>query len=213
MTLLESLHALHRAPLVFRKEGGSLKVLPPLPGRSFAPLLAHLEATLLGVLEDGERVVGSALLWDLHRLAALSAYIWGAEEKGEVVLTLCYPPPPFPDDFGLTRNYLMAWDNLIPHLVWTRRALPLPYRLLLSPTTGRWTLDLWAGWEVAVEAHTGEERYALFAPRVFYPVFEEDAAKYPHPERTTLWVPGSHPFTVKGWEGVLSYLWRGEGEP
>ena len=149
LALLAALHALGRAPLA--REGGKLLLSEEAPEEA-AHALRPFKPALLNALEDGEEVAASRLLSSPYRLAALLAHALGVE--GPIVLTLYWDGDP--------RRYLAPPGNLAPHLAWASRSLPPPRRLHLAPTTGEWTLEVWEGWEVAVEAL--DSRHLLLLP-------------------------------------------------
>mgnify|MGYP000337583059 CR=1 FL=1 len=141
LALLAALHALGPTPLA--REEGRLLLPPALPGERLEGLRPFKRA-LLNALEDEEEVEASKLLSSPYRLAALLAHALGVEAP--VVLTIYARGEAEP------RRYLAPTGNLTPHLAWASRSLPPPRRLHLAPTTGGWALEVWEGWEVAVEA-------------------------------------------------------------
>ncbi len=149
------LHTLHENPsLAFHRVGGGLRVVPAAPPEA-RPTLAHFKPALLQALEDGEGVEARALL-SPFRLAALLAHALGVEAP--LVLTLYAREGEDP------RRYLVPPGNLAGHALWADRNSPPPRRLHLSPTTGDWALDVWGGWEVALEARMGGTALLLLYP-------------------------------------------------
>ena len=179
MTPLALLHALHEHPaLTFHRQGEGVRVVPGIP-EGARPVLAHFKAALLRALEDGERLEAAALLASPFRLAALLAHALGVEAP--VVLTIYARGEDEP------RRYLAPPGNLAPHLAWASRSLPSPRRLHLAPTTGGWALEVWEGWEVAVEAL--DSRHLLLLPALEARVWGEAARKWRRGEAPPLEEP------------------------
>jgi hypothetical protein len=199
VAVIALLHTLHENPsLAFHRVGEALKAIPAVPPEA-RPVLAHFKAALLQALEDGEGVEARALLSSPFRLAALLAHALGVE--GPLVLTLYAKAGDEP------RRYLVPLGNLAGHALWADRNLPPPRRLHLSPTTGTWALDVWGGWEVAVEALAGGVRYLLLLPAPEARAWLEAAGKaLVRPEGLSVWRRGETPLTAKGWEEALARL-------
>jgi hypothetical protein len=199
VAVIALLHTLHENPsLAFHRVGEALKAIPAVPPEA-RPVLAHFKAALLQALEDGEGVEARALLSSPFRLAALLAHALGVE--GPLVLTLYAKAGDEP------RRYLVPLGNLAGHALWADRNLPPPRRLHLSPTTGAWALDVWEGWEVAVEALAGGVHYLLILPALEARAWLEAAGKgLVRPKEVSVWRPGETPLTAKGWEEALARL-------
>ncbi|MGC8875693.1 hypothetical protein [Thermus sp.] len=197
MRVPDLLHTLHRHPtLAFRREGEALRVIPAAPPEA-RPVLAHFKPALLHALGGGERVEASRLLSSPFRLLALLAHALGVERGA--VLTLWGEEEP--------RRYLPPGENLAPHLAWADRNLPPPRRLHLAATSGGWSVDLVAGWEVAVEALAGRTRYLLLLPGLEARGWLEAAGKgLVPPEELSVWRRGEAPSTARGWEEALARL-------
>jgi len=193
------LHTLHENPsLAFHRAGEGLRVIPAVPPEA-RPTLAHFKAALLQALEDGEGVPARALLSSPFRLAALLAHALGVEAP--LVLTAYAREGEDP------RRYLVPLGNLTPYSAWASKSLPPPWRVHLSPTTGAWALDVWEGWEVAVEALAGGVHYLLILPALEARAWLEAAGKaLVPPEGLRVWRRGEMPLTAKGWEEALSRL-------
>ncbi len=202
---LALLHALHEnPPLAFRRVGEGLKAIPAVPPEA-RPVLARFKAALLQALEDGERVEARALLSSPFRLAALLAHALGVEAP--LVLTTYAREGEDP------RRYLVPLGNLTPYSAWASKNLPPPWRLHLSPTTGAWALDVWEGWEVAVEALAGGAHYLLLLPALEARAWLEAAGKgLVPPEGLSVWRRGASPFTAKGWGEALALIGAVNGE-
>jgi hypothetical protein len=199
VAVIALLHTLHENPsLAFHRVGEALKAIPAVPPEA-RPVLAHFKAALLQALEDGEGVEARALLSSPFRLAALLAHALGVE--GPLVLTLYAKAGDEP------RRYLVPLGNLAGHALWADRNLPPPRRLHLSPTTGAWALDVWEGWEVAVEALAGGVHYLLILPALEARAWLEAAGKaLVPPEGLSVWRRGETPLTAKGWGEALARL-------
>ncbi len=193
------LHALHENPsLAFHRVGEGLRVVPAVPPEA-RPVLARFKAALLQALEDGEGVEARALLSSPFRLAALLAHALGVEAP--LVLTLYAREGEDP------RRYLVPLGNLTPYSAWAGKSLPPPWRLHLSPTTGAWALDLWEGWEVALEARMGGTALFLLYPEGGVRAYLQAAGKaLVPPEGVSVWRRGVSPFTAKGWDEALARL-------
>jgi hypothetical protein len=193
------LYTLHENPsLAFHRVGEALKAIPAVPPEA-RPVLARFKPALLQALEDGEGVEAQALLSFPFRLAALLAHALGVE--GPLVLTLYAKAGDEP------RRYLVPLGNLAGHALWADRNLPPPRRLHLSPTTGAWALDLWGGWEVALEARMGGTALLLLYPEGGLRVYLQAAGKaLVPPEGLSVWRRGETPFTARGWEEALARL-------
>jgi hypothetical protein len=196
---LDLLHALHENPgLTFHRAGGRLG-LAPTPPEGARLTLAHFKAALLQALEDGEGVEAQALLSSPFRLAALLAHALGVE--GPLVLTAYAREGEDP------RRYLVPLGHLTPYSAWANKSLPPPWRVHLSPTTGAWALDLWGGWEVALEARMGGTALLLLYPEGGLRVYLQAAGKaLVPPEGLSVWRRGETPFTARGWEEALARL-------
>ncbi len=196
---LDLLHALHKHPgLAFHRVGGRLGLAPTPPeGARFT--LARFKPALLQALEDGEGVEARALLSSPFRLAALLAHALGVEAP--LVLTTYAREGEDP------RRYLVPLGNLTAYSAWANKSLPPPWRLHLSPTTGAWALDLWEGWEVAVEALAGGVHYLLLLPALEARAWLEAAGEaLVRPEELRVWRRGETPLTARGWEEALARL-------
>jgi len=193
------LHTLHENPsLAFRRVGEGLRVVPAVPPEA-RPTLAHFKAALLQALEDGEGVEARALLSSPFRLAALLAHALGVE--GPLVLTL------YAGEGEDPRRYLVPLGNLTAYSAWANRNSPPPWRLHLSPTTGAWALDVWGGWEVALEARMGGTALLLLYPEGGLRAYLQAAGKgLVRPKEVSVWRPGETPLTAKGWEEALARL-------
>ena len=192
------LHTLHENPsLAFRRVGEALRVIPAVPPEA-RPVLAHFKAALLQALEDGEVVEARALLSPFC-LAALLAHALGVEAP--LVLTT------YAREGDEPRRYLVPPGNLTAYSAWANKSLPPPRRLHLSPTTGAWALDVWEGWEVAVEALAGGVHYLLILPALEARAWLEAAGKaLVPPEGLSVWRRGETPLTAKGWGEALARL-------
>jgi hypothetical protein len=192
------LHTLHENPsLAFRRVGEALKAIPAVPPEA-RPVLAHFKAALLQALEDGERVEAQDLLSPWRALPLLG-HALGVEAS--LVLTI------YAKEGDEPRRYLVPLGNLAGHALWADRNLPPPRRLHLSPTTGAWALDVWEGWEVAVEAMAGGVHYLLLLPAPEARAWLEAAGKaLVRPEELSVWRRGVSPFTARGWEEALARL-------
>jgi len=132
------------------------------------------------------------------RLAALLGHALGVEAP--LVLTT------YAREGDEPRRYLVPLGNLTPYSAWAGKSLPPPWRLHLSPTTGAWALDVWEGWEVAVEALAGRT-HLLLLPALEARAWLEAAGKaLVRPEGLSVWRRGETPFTAKGWEEALARL-------
>jgi len=195
---LALLHTLHENPsLAFYRVGEGLKVIPAVPPEA-RPVLAHFKTALLQALEDGERVEARALLspW---RVLPLLGHALGVEAS--LVLTI------YAKEGDEPRRYLGPPGNLAAYSAWANKSLPPPRRLHLSPTTGAWALDVWGGWEVAVEALAGRTRYLLLLPGPEARAWLEAAGKaLVRPEGVSVWRRGETPLTARGWEEALARL-------
>ena len=197
--MIALLHTLHENPsLAFRRVGEGLRVVPAVPPEA-RPTLAHFKAALLQALEDGEGVEARALLSSPFRLAALLAHALGVE--GPLVLTL------YAGEGEDPRRYLVPLGNLTAYSAWANRNSPPPWRLHLSPTTGAWALDVWGGWEVALEARMGGTALLLLYPEGGLRAYLQAAGKgLVRPKEVSVWRPGETPLTAKGWEEALARL-------
>jgi hypothetical protein len=195
---LALLHTLHENPsLAFRRVGEALKVIPAVPSEA-RPVLAHFKAALLQALKDGERVEARALLSSPFRLAALLAHALGVEAS--LVLTLYAREGEDP------RRYLVPPENLTGY-AWASKNSPPPRRLHLSPTTGAWALDVWGGWEVALEARMGGTALLLLYPEGGLRAYLQAVGKaLVRPKELSVWRRGETPFTAKRWEEALARL-------
>ncbi len=193
------LHTLHENPgLSFHRVGEALKVIPAVPPEA-RPALARFKPALLQALEDGERVEARALLSSPFRLAALLAPALGVEAP--LVLTTYAREGEDP------RRYLVPLGNLTAYSAWANKSLPPARRLHLSPTTGAWALDLWEGWEVALEARIGGTTLLLLYPEGGLRAYLQAAGKgLVPPEGLSVWRRGETPFTARGWEEALARL-------
>ncbi len=193
------LHTLHENPsLAFRRVGEGLRVLPAVPPEA-RPTLAHFKGALLQALEDGERVEAQALLPSPFRLAALLAHALGVEAP--LVLTL------YAREGDEPRRYLVPLGNLTAYSAWGNKSLPPPRRLHLSPTTGAWALDVWEGWEVALEARMGGTALLLLYPERGLRDYLQAAGKaLVPPEGLSVWRRGETPLTATGWGEALARL-------
>ncbi len=192
------LHTLHENPgLTFHRMGEALKVIPAVPPEA-RPTLAHFKPALLRALEDGEGVEARALLSSPFRLAALLAHALGG---GPLVLTI------YAREGDEPRRYLVPLGNLAPYSAWANKSLPPPWRLHLSPTTGAWALDVWGGWEVALEARMGGTTLLLLYPEGGLRAYLQAAGKgLVRPEELSVWRRGEMPLTARGWEEALARL-------
>jgi len=196
--MIALLHTLHEKPgLAFHRVGEALRVVPAVPPEA-RPTLARFKPALLQALEDGEGVEARVLL-SPFRLAALLGHALGVEAP--LVLTTYAREGEDP------RRYLVPLGNLTPYSAWASKSLPPPRRLHLSPTTGAWALDVWEGWEVALEALAGRTRYLLLLPALETRAWLEAAGKgLVRPKEVSVWRPGETPLTAKGWEEALARL-------
>jgi hypothetical protein len=196
---LDLLHALHANPgLSLHRAGGRLG-LAPTPPEEARITLAHFKPALLQALEDGEGVEARALLSSPFRLAALLAHALGVEAP--LVLTTYAREGEDP------RRYLAPLGNLTPYSAWASKNSPPPWRLHLSPTTGAWALDVWEGWEVALEARMGGTALLLLYPEEGLRAYLQAAGKaLVPPEGLSVWKWGETPFTARGWEEALARL-------
>ena len=193
------LHTLHENPsLAFHRVGEGLRVVPAVPPEA-RPTLAHFKPALLQALEDGERVEARALLSSPFRLAALLGHALGVEAP--LVLTT------YAREGDEPRRYLVPLGNLAPYSAWASKNSPPPWRLHLSPTTGGWALDVWEGWEVALEARMGGTALLLLYPEGGLRAYLQAAGKaLVPPEGLSVWRRGETPFTARGWEEALARL-------
>ncbi len=193
------LHTLHENPsLTFHRVGEGLRVLPAVPPEA-RPTLARFKGALLQALEDGEGVPARALLSSPLRLAALLAHALGVEAP--LVLTL------YAREGDEPRRYLVPLGNLTPYSAWANKSLPPPWRVHLSPTTGDWALDVWEGWEVALEARIGGTTLLLLYPEGGLRDYLQAAGKaLVPPEGLRVWRRGTSPFTARGWDEALARL-------
>jgi hypothetical protein len=196
---LALLHTLHENPgLAFHRVGEGLRVVPAVPPEA-RPVLAHFKAAILQALEDGEGVEARALLSSPFRLAALLAHALGVEAP--LVLTTYAREGEDP------RRYLVPRENLTAYSAWANRNSPPPWRLHLSPTTGAWALDVWEGWEVALEARMGGTTLLLLYPEGGLREYLQAAGKgLVSPEGLSVWRRGTSPFTARGWGEALARL-------
>jgi hypothetical protein len=199
VAVIALLHTLHENPsLAFRRVGEGLKVVPAVPPEA-RPVLARFKAPLLQALEDGERVEAQALLSSPFRLAPLLAHALGVEAP--LVLTIYAREGEDP------RRYLVPPGNLAPYSAWASKSLPPPWRVHLSPTTGDWALDVWEGWEVAIEARMGGTTLLLLYPEGGLREYLQAAGKgLVSPEGLSVWRRGTSPFTARGWGEALARL-------
>jgi hypothetical protein len=195
---LDLLHALHENPsLNFHRAGGRLG-LAPTPPEGARLTLARYKGALLQALEDGEGVEAQAL-FSPFRLAALLAHALGVEAP--LVLTL------YAREGDEPRRYLVPLGNLTPYSAWANKSSPPPWRVHLSPTTGAWALDVWEGWEVALEARMGGTALLLLYPEGGLRAYLQAAGKaLVPPEGLSVWKRGVSPFTARGWDEALARL-------
>jgi hypothetical protein len=173
--------------------------LAPTPPEEARLTLANFKPALLQALEDGEGVPARALLSSPFRLAALLGHALGVEAP--LVLTLYAREGEDP------RRYLVPLGNLTPYSAWASKSLLPPRRLHLSPTTGAWALDVWEGWEVALEARIGGTTLLLLYPERGLRAYLQAAGKaLVPPGGLSVWRRGVSPFTAKGWEEALARL-------
>jgi len=193
------LHTLHENPsLTFHRVGEALRVIPAVPPEA-RPTLAHFKGALLQALEDGEGVEARALLSSPFRLLPLLGHALGVE--GPLVLTI------YAREGDEPRRYLVPLGNLAPYSAWASKNSPPPWRLHLSPTTGAWALDVWEGWEVAVEARMGGTALLLLYPERGLRDYLKAAGKgLVRPEELSVWRRGKTPFTARGWGEALARL-------
>jgi len=196
---LDLLHALHEnLGLTFHRAGGRLG-LAPTPPEEARLTLARFKGALLQALEDGEGVEARVLLSSPFRLAALLAHALGVEAP--LVLTTYAREGEDP------RRYLVPLGNLTAYSAWANRNSPPPWRLHLSPTTGDWALDVWEGWEVALEARMGGTALLLLYPEEGLRAYLQAAGKaLVPPEGLGVWRRGTSPFTARGWDEALARL-------
>jgi len=195
---LDLLHALHENQgLSLHRAGGRLG-LAPTPPEEARFTLARFKAALLQAFEDGEGVPAQALLSSPFRLAALLAHALGVEAP--LVLTTYAREGEDP------RRYLVPLGNLTPYSAWANKSLPPPWRLHLSPTTGAWALDVWEGWEVALEARMGGTALLLYPERGLRDYLQAAGKALVPPEELSVWRRGETPFTAKGWGEALARL-------
>ncbi len=201
---LDLLHALHENPgLSFHRAGGRLG-LTPTPPEGARLTLARFKPALLQALEDGEGVEARALLSSPFRLAALLAHALGVEAP--LVLTLYAREGEDP------RRYLVPLGNLTAYSAWANKSLPPPWRLHLSPTTGAWALDLWEGWEVALEARMGGTLLLLYPEGGLRAYLQAAGKGLVPPEGLSVWKRGTSPLTAKGWGEALALIEAVNGE-